>query len=315
MLFKTSFVKRDPYWRPTHRIYYYPVMVSRSVAAVVAALLGCKSSEPPAPAVTLPELQLVSAGSEPRRVLRYRPAKGTRAAFELAIDLEVDAGGMGAPMPTFAFELELAVDDVLADGRAALRMTVTDASVREAPGSMTPQPFAGPVEATRGLVVTATMSPGGKLSDATLAGEATSLTADAQAQVASLIGSLEQVAMVFPPDPVGIGAVWRSSRAITQSGIRMTAVNTVTLTAIDGDTLSYEIDSTVHGPDQTIQQGGVSLTVKDITGRGTGVGTVHLVTLATSGQISADYHNEVAAAGEAGATKIRIAARTTVTPR
>jgi len=71
---------------------------------IAVAWFGCNKGEEQ---VTRPDLQIVSAGNEPRRVLRYQAPKGTKQQLEIAVDVELTAGDMGGPMPTIAMTLAL----------------------------------------------------------------------------------------------------------------------------------------------------------------------------------------------------------------
>src|SRR3954464_8270708 len=65
----------------------------------VAAIAGCKQTEDVAK-VEPPDIQMVSAGNEPRKALSYHVAKGTNAGLEVEVDMTVNAGEMGGPLPT-----------------------------------------------------------------------------------------------------------------------------------------------------------------------------------------------------------------------
>src|SRR5512143_1350013 len=66
-------------------------------------------------------LQMVSAGNEPRKVLRYRIPKGTSQGLELSVDMNLTAGEMGGQLPTIAMSMLVAVEDVAPNGEMKLR--------------------------------------------------------------------------------------------------------------------------------------------------------------------------------------------------
>src|SRR5262249_34672992 len=110
---------------PTPRISYTPA-VKLLLLLLPVALVACKEPKapPPPPPPDPLAVQLASPGAEPRRVLRYAIAKGTKVALELAIDAKLTMGNMGAPIPTEIVDLELVVDDVQPDGRMQVRSTI-----------------------------------------------------------------------------------------------------------------------------------------------------------------------------------------------
>ncbi len=261
-----------------------------------------------------PDLQIVSAGNAPRRLLVYQPTKGSAITLELAVDVTVSAGDMGGPMPTIVLTLSVAVDAALPIG-TRLRTTVIDAIARERDDSRVPANALGaPLARMKGLVLTSWLTTSGHLVGTRVATD-TPLPADARSQLAALVANFDQLMMPLPREPVGIGAVWRNSRPLEQNGMRMTAVNTVELTGITGDTLTYSIDTQVHGDDQTVEQAGMGVEIKDIVGTGSGKGSLDLRTLAVSAELSSEFRSTMKATGETEALPMRMAITTHVTPR
>jgi len=108
--------------------------------------------------------------------------------------------------------------------------------------------------------------------------------------------------------------VWRNSKPIEQNGMKMIAVNSIQLTSIDGDVLGFAIDTQVHGDDQTLKQGELSVAIKDITGTGAGKGTIDLGTLALTSELATEFRSVMQAPGEPEATQMTMAIKTRVTP-
>lgn len=268
--------------------------------------IGCESSAKAPPKVSPPDLQIVSAGSEPRQVLRYRAPTGTKQKLELAIDVALSAGEMGGPMPTLQITMGLSVEAVMPNGQMMLKSTIEDITARDKAESKIPAAaIIGPLEALKGLAIDAILSPTGRLTGAK-ATPAAPLPPDLQQQVSSLIASFESTMMPLPEEPVGIGAVWRSSRPVEQNGLKLTAVNSVTVSAINGTVIEYGVDTDIHGQDQTIKQGDVTITVKDVVGNGGGKGTIDLAKLAVTGELAAEFRSEMSAAGDPAPTKMNM---------
>lgn len=277
------------------------------------AIVGCKGSDDGRQgAAEPPDLQVVSKGNEPRRELRYRVAKATQRGIDIAIDLDLEAGEMGGPLPTVAMSLLIAVDDVQPDGGMKLHTTIVDVSARDRYESKVPAAaLSGPLEQMKGISIASTLSPQGRMSKSVVEG-GKQLSEAVNVQLASLTASFQDVMMTLPTEPVGVGAVWRSSRAIEQNHLKMTAVNTVTLLAIDGDKIGYSIDTELHGDDQKVTQDGQTLEVKDITGTGSGKGTVGLTTLEVTSDLTAELRSKMSAPGEAEATPMKMTLKTTL---
>src|ERR1700689_3863635 len=92
------------------------------------ALFGCKHAD--RPIVQPPGLEIVSPGAEPKRLLRYAIAKGTKTPFELA------------------------VEDVLPDGTMKIRTTVVEVTARDrAESHVTAAALAAQTDQLKGLAI------------------------------------------------------------------------------------------------------------------------------------------------------------------
>ena len=273
---------------------------------LVLALVACGKKDepappsPPAPPPISPSgVELVKPGAEPRQVLRYQLVKGARSTLELAVDVDLAAGAMGGAMPTLVMTMEIGADDVLPDGRMRVRSTVTKVVAKDRPGSkfsadtMTQQ--AGQLI---GLGIVGTLAPNGTLSDAHLDAGGKPVPPELQNQLGSLTKGFERVALALPDAPVGVGAVWRTKKEVEESGAHMTAVTTIELGAIHGTTLELTRTAEVTGPDQTLTQMGVEVTMKHIAGKGGGHGTLDLARMVFDGEMSDELHDELAGGGE-----------------
>ena len=192
----------------------------RLVLLIAVVAWGCKSGEHDrASTQRPPDLQIVSAGNEPRRVLRYQLTQGTTQKLELEVDVNVTANDMGGAMPTMVMTLAVTVENVLPIG-AQLRATVLDAAARDRDDTrVDPDVLTGPLALMKGLAITATLTPSGRVLNSKIAIGDKKMTGAAKAQLAALGSSFDQLLMPLPERAVGVGAVWRTSRAIEQSGM------------------------------------------------------------------------------------------------
>ena len=78
----------------------------------------------------------------------------------------------------------------------------------------------------------------------------------------------------------------------------------MTLGKVTGDVIEYSLDTAMHGADQSVQQGGMTIDVKDIVGTGAGKGTVDLGKLAITSELAAEFRSEMTATGETTPTKM-----------
>lgn len=293
-------------WPPTSRIHYHPDMNRRLAAAFVILVDACEGKKDNGPPIEPPDLQMVSAGNAPRKLVRYHVPKGTSQSLEVTIDMSLTAGDMGGPVPTIVMSLLLGAEDVTPDGGIKLHTTIVDVTARDRPESKIPaSAIAGPLEAMKGIAVTSTLSPSGRISKAEVEG-GKQLPADVATQLTALTSSFENVVMPLPNEPIGVGAVWRSSRELAQNGMRLTTVNTFNVIAITGDKIEYTLETQVHGTDQEITQGGTTVTITDITGAGGGKGTLHLDKLDFESELTAQLRSKMQAKGETTATPMML---------
>jgi hypothetical protein len=258
---------------------------------------------------------LVSPGVPPLRQLRYALPKGMTVPFEIAMDVSLVTGGLGGVMPTFVFDLDLTVENVLPDGRMQLRTTITDASARDRPDEkVDAKAVASRVAMIKGLAITATLTPDGKLVDAKVDTDAPTKLSEANAaQASSLTQSFEHIAMPLPTVPVGVGATWTTSRELEQNGMKTTTLNTVELTAIAGDKLTFRLVTEIRGPVQTVTQQNIAIDVTELSGSGSGSGTLDLAHFVMTGTLDAKLHADMTAQGQKSTLDLEM--KTTITPR
>ena len=256
---------------------------------------------------------MVSAGGEPRQLLRYRPTPNTTQRLEVAIDIVIDAGDMGGPMPTLVMTLGLNIGVALPTGQTPLHATIEGIEARDVPQSQVQAAsLAATLEPMKGIAFDTILSPNGRVTGTSIDPRSKALPEPTQMSVASLVNGFEQTLMPLPDVPVGPGAVWRNSRPIARDGMTMTAVNSVTLVSVTGSTFSYAIDSTLHGADQTAHEGSDTVEVKDITGTSGGKGSIDLVTLAITSELAAELRTKMSAPGDAEPTPLTMTTTTKV---
>jgi hypothetical protein len=279
--------------------------VTLTLLVVVCTLVACKSEpqEPP-PQLPVDGVSLIHRGVPPYQPLRYHLARGSRTTSELVCDLEVKNNGDGGPMPALVVVLDIAVDDVLADGSAKLRITVVRTSVRDRPGSPVARDVVqAQAAAMHGVVITQTLAPDGQLADSRV-DVAASAPESMRDQLDRLTRSLSQVAMRMPAESVGVGAIWRERRTLPEGGIRATSETLYTLTSLTGSTIVYSSLGLSSGPPHTLEQAGMKVEVTDTRGHSEAKGSVDLSRYAfdaTSTSTFATAMNVIAPEGTPGA--------------
>ena len=283
------------------------------ISLVIVLLIGCgKSADTgtpapaPAPVVAAPKpvatpssVALVSPGAEPRQVLRYQLAKGSKSSFELDVDVDIAAGSMGGPIPTLVMIMDLTTDDVFPDGRMKVRSVVSKVTAKDRAGSkITADAMQQQAAILVGIGIIGTLSPNGTLVDAHLDFGDKHLPDEMQAELGQLTKGFERVALALPDQPVGVGARWTTTKEVVESGAHMTAVTTIELTKLEGTKLSFTRSAEISGPDQTIQQLGLEVAMKHIHGHGGGQGVLDLARMVLEGEMTDELSDELSGSGQ-----------------
>ena len=285
----------------------------RLSCVAIVTWIGCHHADPVDVKVSPNGMEMVSLGALPRQAVHYSLTDHEKSIVELALEMNLTAGTMGGAVPTVAVMFQVAVEGVMPTGHANVRMTVLDAVSRDRPDSQAPAAStAAQLDALKGISIIATIAPDGKLSNTRVDPSAKQVSDTNAAQVSSLIASFQQVTMPLPDVPLGIGATWKSSRAIDQAGMKMTAVNTVTLTKLEGSRLTFSSTAELHGDDQTVTISGVAIRIEHVAGTGEGHGTISLDRLTMTGEINAMFKAEMSAQDER--TPMQVTTKLTVTP-
>ncbi len=265
--------------------------------ALVLVLVACSRPVAP-PIVEAPGITVTKLGAEPRHTLAYHPVKGAHAALELVVEMSLHAGDLGGPPLTMVVQLDTAADDVLADGKIKLRTKVESATLRDPPADLPPDAQHA-VDQLAGMAITATLSPDGKIDDPQLDLAGKTMLPNTDEQMRAILDGYQQVAMVLPHVPIGVGAQWKSARTIAQGGMTMTATTTVGLSALEGSHASYAIATEITGADQTVGNDDTAIAVSGIHGSGTGTGSIDLTTLEMSGDLATTVESTMTAQGQA----------------
>jgi len=266
--------------------------------AGIALLIGCGSDKPAPPPADPNGIEIVYAGSEPRRPLRYQITKGDKLEVELSIDVELDASGRGGPLPTVIVGTEIIATDLLPDASMRVRATITSITARDVANStLTADSMADHMQLLKGTSLTGTLLPDGGIRELH-AEAATKLPPALAEQLETVSKSFQQISLPLPHLPVGNGAAWRQKRTIEQNGMKLFTVTTIVVTAIDERGFSFTSSTSLGGPDQKITLQGHTIEMTSIGGVGTGKGSIDLTKMVMSGEATLSFHSDMTAENE-----------------
>ncbi|NLG55168.1 MAG: hypothetical protein GX542_05910 [Rhodococcus sp.] len=251
-----------------------------------AVLAGCGGSTDDAPAsasvpgeITVPvsaaTVELVDAGAEPRSPISYTLSPGTtqRTTFtsEAKVSQQIDIQNVqDFSSPEITLTLDSQIRDNTDDAEAAIvDFTIADASSPN-------EPLNSALENSHGSGAGLTIQPNGSVTALRLrpADAATDLARSAIEQ--ALHQSVYRT-VVFPTQPVGIGAQWTVRQQVV-SGIALEQTMTVTLVERDGDrvTVEYTLTQAPKTDTWVLPQEAGTLQIKQYETVGTGRAVVDL---------------------------------------
>ena len=244
---------------------------SSSDAAAPTTSRATTTTAAPTTTTTLPRATpptVLEPGTSPRTTLRYRFAAGTHRTLVLRVQTSIDAGSSRLRPPAVEQVIDVAITAVDAGGTASIRLRVDRATVVPDPTRYPATALRAYQEAVAGLVgatYAGTMAPDGR---ATLEATDESGASEQEAPVtAEVRRAFEELGPQLPTAPVGVGARWRTTRAVPAGDRTVPVTTTWTVDGIDGDQVRLRVEQSGNGPAPTGSEDGAgSLAL-------TGVGT------------------------------------------
>jgi len=257
------------------------LLVIGLVVAALASFLAPGSEEPaPVPPARparqgLTEVQLLDAGSSPRRLLRYDVGAGTeeQVALRFVAAERIEIPGMDLPDrvgPVLTFDSEVTVERVDDEGDLQFAWIFTRCAACD--------PASEDSEAEELLLDVSGFTARGQVSDRGLVHaiefeEPDDPTASMKRLFEGLQIVLNEIATPLPQEPVGVGARWAAAHATTYVGMRMVETSEYELLAIEGDRLTLRVNTALTAPEQSVTfpnvPAEIGLTLTSFHGRGT----------------------------------------------
>ena len=310
-----------------------PPALAAGILAGLLALGGCARTAPdptaevPAFAVDAPEVTLVEPGNDPR-LLRFRESAdekpwATTVSVGTGIEQRVGTDAAAAPEApgeeldrvSLPLEVSSAPAPEPGDGESPADLRV---DIEVGAGTHSDDELAGETAAAEGFAMSWRSSGSGKVDTLKLLAPPESSTTG-RSIVESTLLALTSTNVVLPEEPVGQGGSWTVSNRITGNAA-MVRTTTYTLTGIDGDTLTLDVDVTERPAEDKLtidnevagQLNGTTLQVESTQTVSTGSLTVDLTRpLPVAGDVSAT--TRVLYAGPESATRITQDITTAVT--
>lgn len=227
-------------------------------------------SKAAAPAEQLPKttVELLDAGAEPRKVLRFAPTVGDEFGYEM---VQKSKQSMSSPMgeqeftvPPTTFGMVTKIDRV-DDKGAEWTSEFVKIDMGEVEAGGDPQ-MAEMIKATMsevlGMKIKSSALPSGEVVKVTYESPA-KLPADAASMTESAGEELSRnMTPCLPDKAVGVGGKWKVHRKMKSGGMVMTQTETYTVKSIDGDKVSLSFEGTQNAEKQQIDMGAQASTME-----------------------------------------------------
>lgn len=242
----------------------------------------------PSALASKPMLFVLTAGNDPKQLLRYAFPKGHQATFTMVISLtariSMDKTTL-APIevPPVRMLVSVGVAEVDADGNMKLSLIVKSAVLSGKRGNpLVRRLLLGQITRLAGIKGWSLITPRGEVKKSDF-----ELPEAAAPQLKQLLKGLEdsmrQLTPPLPEEKVGIGAKWRVIWQVTSNGVPIRQQAQYTLTELKGDKIGLASTLTQHATPQMMRIGGMpkdaTAQLKSLSSNGTSVGEFHLTKL------------------------------------
>ena len=200
------------------------------------------------------EVVVRDPGQAPRRELRYTASDGEASSFGIASATRsvLILGAKAAPaavMPETRMSGRVTLADTEDPNLRVVHLATGGVTVAERPGVP-----AGFVEAAQarfaafeGFSLRLDMQPHGQIGAAKLEMKV-GADPEIDASVRGLAESILRAAVVLPTEPVGLGAEWSATQSFDQMGTKVTETVTYTLTALEAEGATFDVEVTQTAP-------------------------------------------------------------------
>jgi Family of unknown function (DUF6263) len=301
-----AFKRNYPEWNPasvSYRLNYLAVKIaeisdkiSNSSATPSKSSQGQGQSKS-APESSAPEIKLLEAGAEPRKVLRLHPKAGDKQAMELSIQPTIegrvgDMANSSMRRPGMKMVMGLTVKDISSDGDIDYQIVITDVAAIAGPtgDAQTAQAINSAAGELKGAADAGTISNRG-----VERGTQFEMPADAGEAFGQLLETFSNLTIPLPEEAVGAGAKWEARSQVKSRGMTEQQTTTYELASLDGERATIKISSAQHAANQKIQNPVMPGTQANVTKMDVkGTGNVNLLlteVLPSSGRM--DFHSEI----------------------
>jgi hypothetical protein len=205
------------------------------------------------PAAAKSGVKLVEAGAEPRSVLRYHVKAGDKQTAIMTMKFKLDmsaagaaAAGAKAPnIPTISIPMDIAVQNVAANGDITYQMVMGEASMAQDTNTApeVAQQMQTQLAAIKGLTGTGVLTSRGLSKKFDMKAPANVTDQQARQLMDQLKDGTSNFGIPLPEEAVGAGAKWEFKKAAKVQNISVENSGTYELVSLEGDKVSMKFNA------------------------------------------------------------------------
>jgi len=207
----------------------------------------------------LGNVELISAGEEPRRELRFLFAEGTKEEIEMRVNMKskTNAGGQAVAVDMgMIFDMNAEILELPAPDRARISFLIDSFDMD--PEKTSPMIMQGAqmmrstIQGMKGNMV---LSDRGNTFE--VGYDMSTVPEAMRASLSQMEDSLRNMTTALPEEPVGVGATWRLYQTLVMNGIKIHQRADFTLKKIDGAMLYLDAEIAQEAPAQSVSLPGL----------------------------------------------------------
>jgi hypothetical protein len=232
-----------------------------STSLVLALGAACGGAQRAPEVKVEPALKIIDAGAEPRQRLQYGLTAHVPERMEVTFKLRLNTsyannngfktGHQSAELPTIKYVYRIEVTSVGADGTATVNAALDDiAALDEVAEPPVRKMVDREIQALNGWQGSWQLTPRGRLSDFSMT--APKASAKQRTYLSGLATAIQQTSVLFPDEPVGVGATWQVTSQHTISGVTWQRTTTFQLKALTDSTATIDAQYAMRAGPQAL---------------------------------------------------------------
>lgn len=239
------------------------ILIGSACGISIPNMSTANAQSPPAvrSAVTTtnsPKTELLTAGAEPRRELKFRPAVNSKQTMTMTMGMSMEMTIGETPIPKTPIpKMVLKIDSIVqqVDPSGDIHCSFGYSDIRAiADKETSPQVFAAMQKSLKSMVGTKidlVMGSNGQLKSKNLK-LPKNLDPTIKQSLSQLDRSMEQLSTPLPSEKIGLGAKWRVQNSLQVSGIKFDRSATYEVVALDDTGMTVKTTISQSAPPQAL---------------------------------------------------------------